>query len=46
MSFWGSAYSEDINIVKTIDQADQRLYIVKNLAGKKLRGKMSKPNQY
>ena len=30
MSFWGSAYSEDTNIEKTIDQADQRLYVAKN----------------
>ena len=36
MIFWGSAYSEDINIEKTIDQADQRLYIVKNFGRKKV----------
>jgi len=30
MSFGVSEYSEDINIEKTIDQADQRLYIAKN----------------
>ena len=29
MSFWGRVYSEDTNIEKTIDQADQRLYIGK-----------------
>ena len=45
MSFCGSAYSEDTNIEKKIDQADQRLDIAKNLAGKKLYGKMRKPNQ-
>jgi GGDEF domain-containing protein len=36
MSFWGSAYSEDTNIEKTIDQADQRLYIVKKSGWKKV----------
>jgi GGDEF domain-containing protein len=45
MSFWGSAYSEDTNIEKTIDQADQRLYIAKNRAEKKLCRKMHKLNQ-
>ena len=30
MSLEGSSYSEDINIEKTIDQADQRLYSTKN----------------
>lgn len=30
MSFGVSEYTEDINIEKTIDQADQRLYIAKN----------------
>ena len=45
MSFCGSAYSEDTNIEKTIDQADQRLYSAKKLAGKKLFGKMRKLNQ-
>jgi GGDEF domain-containing protein len=45
MSFRGSAYLEDTNIEKTIDQADQRLYIAKNLAKKKLCGKMRKLNQ-
>jgi hypothetical protein len=46
MSFWTSAYTEDTNIEKTIDQVDQRLYSAKNMARKKLRGKMRKPNQY
>ena len=46
MSFLGSAYSEDTNIEKTIDQADQRLYSVGNFGRKKLCGKMRKPNQY
>jgi hypothetical protein len=36
MSFLGSAYSEDTNIEKTIDQADQRLYSVKNFGRKKV----------
>jgi len=36
MSFWGSPYSEDTNIEKTIDQADQRLYIVKKPGWKKV----------
>jgi hypothetical protein len=45
MSFWGSGYSEDTNIEKMINQADQRLYIAKKLAGKKLCEKMRKPNQ-
>ena len=30
MSFGVSEYSEDANIEKTIDQADQRLYLAKN----------------
>jgi GGDEF domain-containing protein len=42
---WGSAYSEDTNIEKTIDQADQRLYIAKNRAEKNLVRKMRKLNQ-
>jgi GGDEF domain-containing protein len=45
MSFWGSVYSEDTNIKKMIDQADQRFYIAKKLAEKKLCGKMRKQNQ-
>jgi hypothetical protein len=30
MSFGSRAYSEDMDIEKTIDQADQRLYSAKN----------------
>jgi hypothetical protein len=36
MSFFGSPYSEDTNIEKTIDQADQRLYIAKQPDWKKV----------
>jgi hypothetical protein len=36
MSFLGSAYSEDTNIEKTIDQADQRLNIAKKSGWKKV----------
>jgi diguanylate cyclase (GGDEF)-like protein len=36
MSFWVSAYSEDTNTKKTINQADQRLYIAKNSGRKKV----------
>jgi hypothetical protein len=30
MNFWGSTYSEDTNIEKTISQAEQRRYIAKD----------------
>jgi diguanylate cyclase (GGDEF)-like protein len=36
VSFWGSTYSEDTNIEKTTDQADQRLYIEKKSGQKKV----------
>jgi hypothetical protein len=46
MSFWGSAYSENINIEKPLIKSAKGFTVNKILAGKKLCGKMRKSNQY